>query len=412
MKWRIPNPFARLRPRTRKILASIAITFGLCMLYKIYWPPPQGPQGEVPDPNEAAYGAQIGSHGITISAGIRAKAGNGSWGRDAHNKPHGCAAANFTVKSSFDPAMRVGLFGEPKSYKAWVRFSSGNQGQLSDWLPDARGMAIKIMGVPGKKLLEGEQDETTQDFLGINDPVFFIPNVKEYVTYTGYQALGNQTAYFLHPAWNPFAWKLYLFRIALGAAKWPPRELLGTQFYSMTAFRMGAANNIKYSMKPVACEGSTHVPSDSIAAFGGNALRSGIARYLKDRPACFDFMVQLQVPGKNMPVEDPSVTWSEKASPFIPLARIEIPKQPMDTPIQGEFCDNLSFSAWHSLPEHEPIGGMNRIRKVAYQSMARFRRCMNGKMFGEPKDDGTPEFNAKGCDPHLAVPTIGGPPST
>jgi hypothetical protein len=96
-------------------------------------------------------------------------------------------------------------------------------------------------------------------------------------------------------------------------------------------------------------------------------------------------MVQRQVLGKNMPVEDNTVEWSEDDSPFIPVARIEIPKQ---TFVQNQaVCENLSFNPWHSLPEHKPVGVMNRVRKPLYLEVSRYRRTMNGQSpLCEPKN--------------------------
>lgn len=127
----------------------------------------------------------------------------------------------------------------------------------------------------------------------------------------------------------------------------------------------------------------------------------------KANPSCFDFMVQLQVPDKNMPVEDTTVQWEEKDSPFVPVARIEIPKQDIGPFMQSGFCENLSFNPWHSLPEHQPVGGLNRIRKAVYQGISRFRRCMSGVAFGEPRDDGSPVFDSRVCNPHEPVPVAG-----
>ena len=31
-------------------------------------------------------------------------------------------------------------------------------------------------------------------------------------------------------------------------------------------------------------------------------------------------------------------------------------------------CEALSFNPWHTLAEHRPIGGMNRLRRAVYQT--------------------------------------------
>ena len=44
-------------------------------------------------------------------------------------------------------------------------------------------MAIKLLGVAGEKLLDDEKDATTQDFVLIDHPVFFIKDVADYVPF-------------------------------------------------------------------------------------------------------------------------------------------------------------------------------------------------------------------------------------
>ena len=45
---------------------------------------------------------------------------------------------------------------------------------------------------------------------------------------------------------------------------------------------------------------------------------------------------------------------------------------------QNLACDNLSFNPWHSLPEHRPIGGINRLRKAVYETVSAYRHERNG----------------------------------
>jgi len=89
------------------------------------------------------------------------------------------------------------------------------------------------------------------------------------------------------------------------------------------------------------------------------------------------FMVQIQDANKHMPIEDPSVLWKETDSAFLPVATITIPSQQFDTPEQQQFCENLSFSPWNALPDHRPIGALNRVRKVVYQASSLYRHQFN-----------------------------------
>ena len=89
--------------------------------------------------------------------------------RDAHAKPHGCVRAVFEVPEAQE-GFRYGVFSRPGRYDAWVRFSNGTVPSLADTEKDARGMAIKLMGVSGPQLLDPRLAGDTQDFVMINSP--------------------------------------------------------------------------------------------------------------------------------------------------------------------------------------------------------------------------------------------------
>ena len=48
------------------------------------------------------------------------------------------------------------------------------------------------------------------------------------------------------------------------------------------------------------------------------------------------------------------------------------------------FCENLSYTPWHSLPDHRPIGGINRARKVVYEAISKVRHDYNAVPRREP----------------------------
>jgi hypothetical protein len=93
--------------------------------------------------------------------------------------------------------------------------------------------------------------------------------------------------------------------------------------------------------------------------------------------ACFALQVQLQDSAQYMPIEDPSVEWDEALAPFITAANIRVPAQDFDSLEQNLFCDNLSFNPWQALPEHRPLGGINRLRKSVYEAVSVYRHARN-----------------------------------
>ena len=72
--------------------------------------------------------------------------------------------AEVIIRDDLPAHLRHGIFAEPRTYRAWVRYSG--PGPL--WTPDIEdigfmSMAVKLMGVPGPKLMDDEK--FTQDLL-------------------------------------------------------------------------------------------------------------------------------------------------------------------------------------------------------------------------------------------------------
>ena len=100
--------------------------------------------------------------------------------RDAHPKMHGCVNARFQVEADLPPELRVGLFAEPKTYDAWVRFSNASGTVQDDAKKDIRGVAIKLLGVPGPKLLDGAEACSNARLILISTDVFVVRGVAEF----------------------------------------------------------------------------------------------------------------------------------------------------------------------------------------------------------------------------------------
>ncbi|CEJ12111.1 hypothetical protein BN1110_02408 [bacterium YEK0313] len=162
-------------------------------------------------------------------------------------------------------------------------------------------------------------------------------------------------------------------------------NVLDQSYFSMTAYRLGRGA-VKYRVRPVACDTRTPIADDGRGAASAdpNYLRAGLAARLDTTPACFDFMVQPRRVPAQMPVEDPTVRWSETEAPFVTVATITIPPQRFDAAAERSFCENLSFSPWHSLPEHRPLGGINRVRRAVYETISTLRHQLNRTPRSEP----------------------------
>ena len=97
-----------------------------------------------------------------------------------------------------------------------------------------------------------------------------------------------------------------------------------------------------------------------------------------------EFLVQPRT-SNSMDVEDSRTEWKEAQAPFYPVATVRFPRQVFDTPEQNTFCENLSFTPWHALPQHRPLGVTNRLRKVIYDHISRVRHTLNGAERQEPQ---------------------------
>ena len=82
-----------------------------------------------------------------------------------------------------------------------------------------------------------------------------------------------------------------------------------------------------------------------------------------------------------MPVEDPTVEWT---SDPIHVATISVYPQTFDSPQQMAFVENGVWSPWHHLPDHRPLGGINRARKPVYADSSSLRRQTNAVTPSEP----------------------------
>ena len=110
------------------------------------------------------------------------------------------------------------------------------------------------------------------------------------------------------------------------------------------------------------------------------------------RPATFDFFVQLGPDSTPATIDNPTVEWQ---TPIQKVATITIPAQVFDRPEQERFAENLSYTPWHALPEHRPVGQINEIRRTVYAATSRTRHLMNLTFRREPTSAIAPRTTIK-----------------
>jgi hypothetical protein len=296
--------------------------------------------------------------------------------RDAHPKHHGCVRAEFRVSDDVPADLRFGLFAKPHTYPAWIRFSNGSPRVQADARRDQRGMAIKLLDVPGQKILDDERDAQTQDFVLASFPRFFIANVEHYVDFS--RAAARKPAFRLFEYYFArLPWRLHEFRTLMASLQ-PAANVLALRYWSQTPYRLGP-HAVKYSARDT---GATVTGTRTAPSSSPDFLREAMAAHLRDRSATFEFLVQRHVEG--MSIEDSTIEWDEARAPFRRVAMITIPPQDFQSPAQMTLAEQISYTPWHSLPEHAPLGGVNRVRRVVYERISRLRHELNGVPRREP----------------------------
>jgi hypothetical protein len=304
----------------------------------------------------------------------------GEYERGGNTKTHGLVRATVTVRSDIPAELRQGVFREPnKRYPAWIRFSGPGPDTPAD-IDDVGflSMSMKLMGVPGAKLLDDEKH--TQDFLAVCTPTFVTPHVVANSRVHEQSLRRTPLVYFFHP-------KRHHILDFLMQALWNETQTspLECQYYSCVPYLLGAGRAMQFSMRP-RDQTRSRIP-DLPGRPPDHYLRDNMVATLSKTDVVFDLLVQPQTDAHAMPIENASVRWPQRLSPYVPVAEIRIPKQRFDSPAQLRFASLLSFTPWHSIAEHRPLGNQNRARREMYWQLSRLRFEKNGITPVEPTGD-------------------------
>jgi hypothetical protein len=330
---------------------------------------------------------------VDMVMGRRIAAGQDPVLRPVFVKPHGVAGATFTILPDLRPDLRVGVFAG-ETYPAWVRFSSDTVPSQPD-LKTTCGVAIKLFGVPGPKLLHPDEDATTHDFLLQNHDVFFVDTARDMCEFTEAGVVqGDYDAYLkAHPTTS---------RILDEMAKVVP-SVLGIDYWSGLPYAFGGERNVKYKL--VAAGGALDA-LPGLSTDDPDYLRRDLRARLLERDVRFHFCVQLQTDPEQMPLDAATIRWGESASPPVRVATLTIPRQDVDATGQAEYGESLSYNPWRVLAEHEPQGTIAAARRVAYAAAATLRRERNDVAREEPTQPRPVDLDPQPRDKHVVRAAI------
>ena len=347
-----------------------------------YSPLPFQPTFEEVSPDEAE--TQRGLTEAMLSIARKTLADTGHAHRAVHAKAHGYLRARFEVLPDLPPGLSQGLFAAPASYDALLRFSTTPGDILADDVSVPRGVAVKVLGVPGARL-PGSEGDTTQNYVLANSPTFQVATDKAFLRQL--KPLAGTTGE-LEPVKHAASVLSRAAATALGLvgqksatlttlAGQANTHLLGDSFYSQAPLLHGEYF-AKVAMAPA---------SDELIALSGehiklsghpDAIREGIQAYFAALPATWEFKVQLATSIKSMPVEDAAVQWPETESPYLTVARVSaLPQATWSDDMRNLVEEHMSFNPWIGLAAHRPLGSIMRARRPAYAAAREFRAHAN-----------------------------------
>ena len=314
--------------------------------------------------------------------------------RAVHPKAHACAEASFRVDPDLPEHLRVGLFAEPgATYEAVIRFSNAAAlvgPDIAEAVADgkttrshgSRGMAIKVRGVPGEAFLSCDESGS-QDFLMVNAPVFPFANVADYLALTRAQVTHRDES---RAVLGAFAQAVAqtpggpqrarrAAEIAAAIQQAPMTSPLAGSYFTAAPFLFGPDRAAKFAAVPV------DPPAGELPdPLSSDYLRDVLVRQIGGKAAAFDLRVQLKTAEDGPVIEDVAAEWDAASTPFETLGRVTIPAQDCGSEGAVAACERLFFTPWHALPEHRPLGGINRLRKAAYEASFERRTSSGGEL--------------------------------
>lgn len=315
--------------------------------------------------------------------------------RDQHAKSHGCIKAEFIVRSDLPAEFTTRLFRPGARYPAIVRLSNGNGRLQSDRKIDARGMSIKLHGVDAPSFLHtlapGRTSAGEHDFALSSFPVFFCKDAVDYAALMDAVTAPHRTlaerlrwlagwaAFILrHP--RQFFIFLEVGLVSLATIRNP----LTATYHSMSPYLFGEDKVVRYVVGPARPQNASarwrsFLSWPKSENFLQNALLADLnpAIHRSDEDFALDFSVRVRHAASPDDAEDASRWWNAPRDRTVRLARIEIPTQDFLEPNRRFDCEHMMINPWNCLPEHRPLGSINRMRLAVYLSSLHIRQKMN-----------------------------------
>jgi hypothetical protein len=145
------------------------------------------------------------------------------------------------------------------------------------------------------------------------------------------------------------------------AAQTPVRNPLLSTYWTMAAVRHGDFV-AKVRVAPDAESAEHAIHRNLELSSGPDVFGPALTDEMQARAFDFDLQVQLTTDLELMPVNDTTVEWPERMSPFVAVGRVHLPRQDISRPEIFEKGDALAFNHWRVTAEHRPLGEIMDVR--------------------------------------------------
>ena len=310
--------------------------------------------------------------------------------RSVHAKAHGILEGTLTVHPNLATELAQGMFKTPGEHKVYMRLSTNAGDILPDTITLPRGLALKVLDVEGERLPGA--DGRTQNFVMVNGPVFqaktseqFLGSLKKLAGTTdkleGTKEVMSGVLRGVNTALSAVGIESATVQSMGGA---PNVDPLGETYYSVTPFRYGDYI-AKFAVFPISSDLTSRTKETIEVGDNPDAIRQHIEGEMKVIDGEWELRVQLCRDLEKQPIEDPTVEWKEDETPFQTVATIRAGRQDSwdDARVQ-KVNEEMRFSPWLGLAAHQPLGNINRARKVPYEHSAEYREKFNRCPIHEP----------------------------
>nr|ASV46927.1 catalase [uncultured bacterium] len=292
-------------------------------------------------------------------AAIQRKVGEkvGKIMRGQHAEPIGDVKVKLEVLPDIPAFARHGIFKPGATYEGYGRFSNAPGAPQPLRVATSRGLAVSLTGPHG----------TQQDFLAVTLNGFF-RDPADVMAVVRAQAVASRLPRKLRPATT----------VAIASLMMGPKraaETLGNLRKMIAREPKSLATETYFSNMPIRvgpyAAKYAWLPMKAAEAPKGE-LDADLKARLESSDTVFELQLQFYENESTTPLEDMRLPWKV---PFVPVARLTIPKQELDS-AEGQArqadIEGGSFTPWHTA-EHEPVGEVGRARKAIYATSAKTR---------------------------------------